>query len=173
MASFCSSYIKTTSAAVTRAADALSFPFRAPPQAMTVCADFVDLGTGTGSRGILGVATATRYLWLYGNTNTSVAAEHNNGSVARSSNATVSALLGSRLEMRVTLGSDGAVQAFGAVDGGAEASGSASSASSLATTWGNTTLLLNDYDTTKAGFAALRSLKIAAGVQSLTTMRNL
>ena len=65
MSLFMTSYIKTTGAAASRVADAISFPFLGRPQTMTCYSRFVELGA------ILGTPqSASPLYWSIGNSNT-------------------------------------------------------------------------------------------------------
>lgn len=175
---FPSSYIPTTSAAVTRAADACSWPFLAVPQAMTVYGKYYDLGsaiqgatTGTGiiDLGVYsGAAGTTVVSYISGGnvlTNVYAAGAQNTGGVTK-------AAYGELGEVRTALSADGSAVTGCSVNGGAESVGSASAANALTGSFRTAVLSVNTLGAT-VGFLALSSLKVAAGVQTLTVMRQL
>lgn len=174
---FPSSYIPTTTAAVTRAADALSWPFLAVPQAMTVYADayhneadnptvnMTTLFIGTGS------ATAAYFNMRRNANGTGMNVIHQptaGAVVAASTNPTY----GQRVEHRGVLMGTGAVISGVAISGGAETASAASSASALDAAWSALTLTVGAcQDGSSPGFLALSSLSIRMGVQTLGVMR--
>lgn len=172
-----SSYIKTTTATVTRAADSLTFPFNVPPQALTLYVKGVVLATDFANNPYwadIGLADGSEpHFFLYtSGAQGSVAAQYKFGG-ANTGVATVGHTRGDTLEALGTLAADGTATASGAKNGGSAATPASSAASSapLPSAWSDTTLRLNGADSGK-GFFAFQSVRIAAGVQSLTYMRN-
>ena len=170
-AAFPSSYIKTTAAAVTRAADALSFPFAAVPQAMTLHAWFVEGGSAAAiSQGIFGIGEGID-AGLYITTPPYQLAHERAGSVISVAGAVPA--VGDTVELRSILYADGSVQLGQAINGAAEVVAAQSAANTLATAWHTLTMWLGDIDGTHPSFTALRSLKVAPGVRTLAQMRAL
>jgi len=173
---FPSSYIPTTSAAVTRAADSLSFAYTAPPQEQTVYFRGYELGSQqlSGARlwEISDTAGANPRLAAQSNGTTGYFAKHHNGTLDRSSLVDPEFVLGDRLEMRVTLGSDGVVTGFASRNAAAEQLGSESAAATLAAFWSEEILWLNSGgDALNIGSMAVRDLVVFAGTKTLTECR--
>ena len=174
---FASSHIPTVSAAVTRALETLSFPFLPVPQAMTVYCKFVEAGsavtadtprlwqigdnTGAGSPRWLVFGSGGKYL-----------AQHDPGSGAQNTAATLTApSIGNVVEIRVVLNVDGSQIIGQTINGGAEVT-AASSANGLAAAWASTTVInIGASGDGERGFNKFREIKIAAGVQTMTQMR--
>lgn len=167
---FPSSPMATTTVAVTRAADALSFPYNAVPQAMTVYAKFVELGTiltGTSSG-----------LWDIGSSGDASLFCLNDGGTYGSINrttASVAAILGTApsygqgTELRVAVAADGS-QVLGQSLGGAAETTVTASANAFAP-FAAATLQVGGRAGGLQGFALFQSIRIAAGVQTMTTMQ--
>jgi hypothetical protein len=181
-AAFPSSYIPTTTAAVTRAADALSFPFSPVPQAMTVYADGIEsgplsaaisqriaeIGDGSGARFIL-------YRDPAGGGSASALFNNGAGSVTASAVASPAVTAGVRAEWRLAMSSAGALTVGISTASGAEVTNTGS-AQALPAAWNALTLNVNKDGASSAGgfgFLALRSLKIAAGNLTMAQMRTL
>lgn len=176
MASFCSSYIPTGAAAVTRAADACSWPFLASPQAMTLYVDGYELGTDQTTNGrvvsIENAADGDPRLLLYSiSTGGKYGLSHLNPA-AVTSTAGSAATFGSRIELRGVLAADGSVTIGQTIASGTEVVAATSAANTLQSAWSAPTLIIVA-GVGVTGFLALSSLKIAAGVQTLATMRTL
>lgn len=169
---FPSSPVVTVAGAVARAADALSYPFLAPPQAMTLYAKFVERGSARSStsRRVVEVSAANP-LVLMGQTSGSGVYNITNidataGQVM--SSAAAAPAYGDTVELRGLLNADGSVQLGQALNNGAEAVAAASAALSLAAAWGTAVLYVNG---PTAGFNAFQSVKVAPGVRTLADMR--
>ena len=165
---FYSSPIFTTTAAVTRGADSLSFPIPFAPQAMTLYAKgviasngpFLEMGTAASGKSLLRLSSIAQITYWQDAGTTSVNAVNGATTVA-----------GDTDEVRGILNPNGSVQIGASVNGAAEVVGGASAASSFMPSW--TGSLLINHAAGADGFAAFQSVKIAAGVQSLATMRTL
>ncbi len=173
---FASSYIKTTTAAVTRVADQISWPFTLIPQAMTIYLVLVELGTFLRAS-----VEATSFYYCYigddGSLEDSILVDANNGNirVRYQNNTVVNSTIGSPdpkigdlVELRAVLFPDGAVQIHDSINGAAEVSGPKSAALALPLAWGNTKIWLNR---PQDGFCAFHSVKVALGVQTRDFMR--
>lgn len=175
-AAFPSSYIPTTSASVTRAADALSFPFGPVPQAMTVYASGVDLGTisGGGALGIWSIcngAAAAERLQAASNGGKNIQTYHDNGSASAASVPSNAASYADFTETRSVLNANGSLASGTTRNSGTEVTASDATVVTLGASFSAATLNVNATGNVNTGFLALRSLKIAAGVQTLVTMR--
>jgi hypothetical protein len=96
------------------------------------------------------------------------------GAGYRASTLDLNPVLGSRVELRAVLNTDGngSVQLHGALNGGAESSAGASSASFLQAAWSAPALVsIGCIGATGQGDIALRSLKIVAGIHSMDELR--
>jgi hypothetical protein len=176
LAAFASSDIPTGATAVTRAADSMSFAFPYAPQAMTVYADFVESGDTllTGGNGVFAIGDSTNEaLFVGGNQPGAYFLLHRRAGDVASTAAAVPTL-GQRVELRGVMQADGSVFLGQSVDAAAEAVAATSAANAVSTSFSAATLRINGRTAgTTDGFIALRSLKIAAGVQSMATMRSL
>lgn len=165
-----SSLMPTTTATVTRAADALSFACGILPRTLTMYAKIVDLGTSlvAASAGIvdLGGNGATPRLILYNASQWIV--NHSAGSIAGVANTDV---LGNTVELRGLLNSGGSVNVGASINGATETTGTDLTAPGLEAAWNTPNLYFNRYDVGTNGFASFQKVRIAAGVQSLSYMR--
>lgn len=184
-----SSYIPTTSATVTRSADVPYLPFTAPPQAMTAYVRMFEFGTsryaadaGVAARvlhiGLTSATTDPRLALVAENSTGRYQVLHDNGTALASSafSSGSAPSIGALVELRATLGADGAVRIHRSVNGAAEESATASSAPSggLAAAWAGERLYLGTSPAAAApGFNAFTHVRIERGSQSLATMRTL
>ena len=164
---FYSSPIFTTTAAVTRGADALSFATPSP-QALTVYLAGTNLGTPAGS-GFLAISTVAPYAVLWNNSGSYRLSYPTAGVVE--DNVAGTPATGDTFELRAVVGTS--AQNGMTRNGGAETLSSTTSGITVPGVWGNQTMQLGANPTVTQGFFALTSFKIAAGVQPLATMRTL
>lgn len=176
-ATFPSSYIPTTTVSVTRAADALSFAFLPVPQVATLYVKGVEMGTlinGTNGRlialGDPGVNTAFYVLPSAASGN--YRSTHKAGGSTVTSTAAAAPTLGQGVEVRAILYGDGSTAIGQSIASAAEAVAATSAANTLAAAWNPQTLYVNG-ESGAPGFFAFQSIRIAAGTQSLSTMRSL
>lgn len=164
-----SSSIATTTVAVTRAADALSFAWNAPPIAMTTYAKFIDLGSQATSAGILDVGgnNATPRLVLLSSP-TTYRTNHSGVSAAIQSTTATS---GDLIELRGVMNADGSTLAGVSKNGAAEGSATDPTTQPLEAAWATPNLYFNRYAPTTIGYAAFTAVRIAAGAQSQAIMR--
>lgn len=178
MAAFPSSYVATTSSAITRAADVGPiFPFLPIPQASTWYAKGIELGTGltSGSNGLWGIGNSTNAALFVLNNGSNVYRATHRRAADTSSTQGAGDAFGNTLELRTTLDGTGVVQLGQSINAAAESVAAAGGANALAGTYNTTTLTLNSRDDayTTVGFFALQKFVVAAGVQSLAVMRSL
>lgn len=174
-----SSHIPTAAAAVTRSADLLTFACNAPPQVLTLYLDLVQRAVPDPTVNQVYVAlgnAAGDAPYLVGRLNATgvtLRALHHNGSALVFTDANPAASVGQRLEVMVSVDATGAITPTAAVAGGSATVGAATAANALAAAWSATTLLTVG----AAGGGAtptlmvLRAVRLAAGVQTLATMR--
>lgn len=174
-----SSYIKTEGTAVTRNADALYFPYTAPPQAMTVYIRGVEMLQGTQPADAtlvhFGAASASVdprcsvYRFAAGN---GYRALHD---PAAAVTATTAATIerNTLLECRTVLGTNGSVLIGAAKNNGAEVLSPVSSANPFGSAWADTRLWLNSAGVSSTGFFGFTHVVVAKGEQSMDTMRQL
>jgi len=172
---FPSSYIPTTSAAVTRAADALSFPFLPVPQAMTVYADFVEIGNmiAASGAGVFAIGRSTNEAIFADGGATYETVHRVAGDV--SSVAAATPAYGNHVELRVLANPNGSVALGQSINGATEVVAATSAGNAFGASFSFAELMVNGRTAagSTVGFLALRSLKIAAQIQSLDVMRAL
>lgn len=175
-----SSYIKTEATTVTRNADSLYFPFTAPPQAMTVYVREVNSGNFATEADIrryvnIGdsiVSTDPRF-GLSGLTNNRFSPYYDDGvtSVSATVIPSPTPVLRDLIETRAALRSDWSVLGGISVNGGAEVTGS-SVASGAALAFAQPRLYVAGLSS-QSPLSALTHVIVAAGEQSMATMRSL
>ena len=173
-----SSYIKTEGTTITRNADSLYFPFTAPPQAMTVYVRGVDIGAGRGVAGgthVLSISDGNLLnpklaILDNGSFNGQVYAQWSNASSDSVSVSPITAV-GNLRELRMTLSATGVVIMAQSLNGAAEVVGTPGSAAPLTATFSAERLYLASASAFNG--IALTNVLVAAGTQSLPTMRQL
>lgn len=173
-----SSYIKTEGTTVTRNADSLYFPFTAPPQAMTVYVRSVNRGLYTASTltryaiqiGPENVSTDPRFV-LYVAASGTMGVLYDDGTTQVLSTSGSAQVLGTIVEHLGQLSSDWKVTIARAYDGGAVTVGTQSAASGASVAWSAPRLYLTN--TVNLASAAFTHVIVAAGEQSMATMRSL
>lgn len=174
---FSSSYISTTAAAVTRSADSLSFPFTLTPQAMTVYAKYIDLGTSQkgGARilEISDVADVTRrFLLNTPGTLGAIQVFHDNGTASVAEGVVAGIAVGDLIEARGVLNADGSVLLGVARNGGVESVSATSAANALAGSWSGPLLWIGGVNgSSNTGFAAFQAVKVMRGIMTMDQMR--
>lgn len=176
-AAFASSYIPTTSAAVTRSADALSFAFNAVPQALSVYVDVVtyvgDYSSGAEYH-LAGIGKAPAYCIAIQRPGVAdgFRAQWDEGAGYISSDPSGTITAGTRLEGLLTLSGAGVITGSQSLDAATATTGAASAARTLPSAWSEATLTVGAYNGgTLNTSAAFRSLRIASGVQTMDYMR--
>ena len=163
---FASSHVPTVSAAVTRAAETQSFPFLPVPQAMTLYLAFQDGNARSATAGLIGIESAGRgnpRIEIQVTSGGQYQVVHTTAAGSVNSSVTSTSTVGDLVELRVTIGSDGAVRIHQVVNGGAETSGTASGGLALGSAWSAQLVYLNSLGTGARNINKYRALKIAAG----------
>jgi hypothetical protein len=177
-----SSYIKTEATTVTRSADSLYFPFTAPPQAMTAYVRGIERDRANAAapadQGVLYIGDGTsgndpRFVVRKSTAGAGYVAEHDNGITPTATAAVGSAPRGSLSELRAVLSDTGAVTLGVSVNAGGEVTNGPSTAQSLLGAWAGQRLYLNSEADGTPGMFAYTHVCVAAGEQSLATMRQL
>lgn len=176
-ATFPSSIIPTVGSTVTRSADALSFPFNAATQALTVYCKGVERGGSlVAASGMWEVGQWATYpaLMSYRDGANGTSYWHNSGTQVGGAGV-AAPTNGQSFEERITLNASGVTQYSLSIEGAAEATGAASSAAALTAgaLFGGAVIRLGLYTGGSYGFPAISSLRVAAGVQTMATMRTL
>lgn len=173
------SFIPTGNATATRAADQLSFPFPARPQAMTVYVRFIERGTQSlASARVWQISNAAgsnpRLLLFTAGLKTQYGLIYTNASgTSVQSNVAVAPAIGATVEVRAVLAASGSVQLAVTVNNGTETVGAASAALALPQTWSDTKFWLNSVGTSAVGQADFRALYIGRGAVPLASCRRL
>ena len=174
-ATFRSTYVPTEAAAVTRAAESLSWPFNAVPQPMTVYCKFVEGGsidTNNATLASIGNADAADpRLYIQASATNNYSVVYDPG--ASNSISTISGpTAGQVTELRATVSAAGAAQIFQALDGAAETSATAGTAREITSSpWSALRTHMGSLDGTSQSFQSWLAYKIAPGVRSLSYMR--
>jgi hypothetical protein len=165
-----SSYIKTEGSTVTRNADSLYFPASGVLTERTIYARLVEYGTGISGASVVagyfnGASTPSFRL-----ASTTYGARHDNGSTNVTASTGVTPSRGDLVEARAVLRSSGAAVGAVSVNGGTEVATAASAANAI-----SATPVTRFYigGPSLASPLALTHVLVAAGEQSLSTMRNL
>jgi hypothetical protein len=176
LGSFATSYIATTSASVARSADTFALPLGAPlttPQSMMIYVRFIELGTIllSGFQRVLMIGDATaglRQLNLRVNPGNVYGMVHEtNGGSGVNSQVSTTPSLGDLVELVGLLAAGGNVQLFQYINGGAVDAGAVSGALALPGSWSANTVVVG------GGAAAFQKIRMAAGQQTIATMRAL
>jgi len=172
-----SSYIPTTTVAVTRNADTLYFPFTLAPTAMTVFVRGVEMAPSLGVAGeprlwqIGSAADGDSRFGVYKDTSSRYVAFHDPATFVASTAATV-ITRGQRTEVRAALSALGAATTGVSVNGGAEVTATGA-AQPLAVAWSDTRLYLNSVGAIAHSAYAYTHVCVALGEQPLDVMREL
>lgn len=177
-----SSYIKTVSGTVTRAADAGSCPFFAGPQALTLYAKGMFFGAldGTTNYSLLTIGSESAgngpyvIIRIDGGTNKATA-QHDNGPTLVSSGNIGTALTPKDIfEIRGILATDGSIAVGMAVNGGAETVGAFSAANAFGSAWEDSKVIIGrGASGSQPSFCPLIAGIIARGAPSLDEFRAL
>lgn len=183
---FASRPIPTVAAAVTRSADAFSFPWNVTPEmvkafgGITVFLKMTELGASLVAADQVAFAwcgsgaTNPRFI-IYSPLAGQYAAYHNNGVGAQASTGTPSAVAGDVLELRAVLGGTAATEGMVTLgyskNSATESVAATSNSITLTSPWSAATILLGYGAGGGNGFGAYHTLRIAAGVQSMAYMR--
>lgn len=172
---FASSYIPTTSATATRAADSLSLPFDAVPQAQTVYVRFVEGGTArVDNARLLQIGAASNAgprLAVYYNGGGYRALHTDAAGTNVISGVAPRPALGDTVEIRGLLYADGSVQMGQSINGSAETMTVQSAALALSPAWSDKLLWLGGVSGANTGFNAFTHVRVERGVKTLTEMR--
>ena len=172
---FMTSAIPTTTAAVTRGADLLSYPFTTPPQEMTVYVKFIERGT-------VAVATGTSFLIANAASASPAFAGYAPAGFYADihlNTANVTSTLGTApvyndtAELCFRLFGDGSVDVSQSINGGAVTTATQSAALALASAWSGLLFWPNGSSASARGYTAIKSIKVVAGARSLARMRTL
>ena len=162
-------------AAAVRNADVLSFAFNALPQALTLYIRGINRGSAQLNGGVdnpyyLLIGTAPNYLILYEGVGVPKVS-FVNGTTVTATSAGANPAMGDTVELLATVSAAGVVD-IGQSLNGATATGSTGASTGLAfpSAWSGLTINLGSGDVGKA-FFEFQSAKVAAGVQTLATMR--
>lgn len=170
---FCSSYIPTTTIAVTRGADSYSLPLTTPPQEMAGYVKFVESGSAAASSRIFGVSNAAdaNARFVIGST-PPYSVFHSNAVTSATSTLGAGPAAGDVVELLPRLFGDGSVDILQSLNGAASTAGAQTAAVALAAAWSGPLVWLNSAGTAgSVGFTAIQSFKIVAGARSLSDMR--
>lgn len=176
MASHVSSYVKTTTAAVQRVRDQLSFAYTAKPQAMTAYIRFFVQSIPTsGERVLLQVGTngTSNPRWYVAIQSVNYVTTYHNGVSSVSSSVAHGAAVGVVSEVRVTLTATGIIQTHMSSGGGAETSGSAAAANALPSAWASQHIMVNSAGVSAVNWQAYTHILVARGIVERAMCREL
>jgi hypothetical protein len=178
------SYMQTAGATTSRVRDQLYFPLTVPVAAMTLYGDFVELNmtnwvtdNGNSPRvaqiGTLADSGARIILFKPSGSNAYRTSHYNAVPTNVDGNVTLSQTYGDRIQLAGKFNADGSVQTDGAKNGGSTTAGTPTAANTpLAATWGGNFLQIGNVNGGAGGGGdiAVRSIRLALGSNSLTTM---
>jgi len=169
-----SGYIPTLGAVASRVAEQLSFPFAAPPQAMTWYARFIERGTSRIAQARLLQLGHTNGAYpsldIHG-TGAGYESLLNVGDVTYSTINTLPTV-GELVELRLTVSAAGATQLHMSRSGGAETSGVVGTAP-IPAGWSAATLSIGGTAEMNVGLNLYQCVRIAPGVLTMDQMRGL
>ncbi len=165
-AAFPSSYIKTTTAQVRRASDALSLPYSAAPQAMSLYVAYLEHHPVVDATNNITIGDgAAPYLRIYRGGGNYWRAAYNNGAGSTIEDpVTNQPSYGARCETLATLTSAGVLQLTVTIAGGAAVASPASAGLTLPGAWSSGAVA-------GAYMMAVERICIAAGIRTLAQMR--
>jgi len=158
------------------ASDVVFWPYLAPVETSTVLADFVERGTiSTANARVLhiGKDDNTGVRFYLDSTGTAYRANFHDGTTLVSSTLSAAPTVGQRVRLRTTLRvASGVVrvQIFQTIGTGTESSAAESSTANWFIKYSDARLYVNSVGATNKGAIAVRSLKVAPGLQSRATM---
>ena len=178
MALFPSSYMVTGGATVTRNADQLSSPFDARPQATTVYARFIELGSIETVNARLweigaGPTKKPRLLVYVSSTGTYSAFYQGNGTNDVQSDVSPTVALGDGVELLTQLSTVGDVRIKASINGGTISAGTTTAAIVFPEQWSDKLLWFNSAGATNIGFVGLRNVVAVRGVKTMDQMRRI
>lgn len=175
---FASSAIATTTAAVTRSADSLYFPYTTPPSNNTTFIEGVELGTkATGADGgrvfEYGSGGNTRLMiWNNGASGSAYGGLYDTGPATSVSSAAAVPAHGDALTLRLVQAANGSVQLGQSINGGAEAVAAAGGAAALSPSFSAQRLYLNSNGSgAGVGFFAFSKVVVLKGTRTLEQCR--
>lgn len=156
------------------AAAAFSLLFNAVPGAMTVYAKFADFGAGTIQYQFAITDSAFNNPAFFSDFAGGAYQAINGAGGGVASRAAAAVNFGDTVELRAVCHADGSVTMGASVNGAGEAVGATSAANALGARWGTTgqaVVLIGPEISGTTFFGAFQSLRIAAGVRSLSYMQ--
>jgi hypothetical protein len=173
-----SSAIYTTTAAATRASDALSYAWPHAPQEMTLYMKFIERGSITSSNArLFEIGAGTNPRFFVGKDGPSyVASLVTAGGAVQTGYTAAYPVVGDLVEARAVLHANGAVTYGQAINGGAEQALTNGGGLALPGAWSGPTIWINSIEGSAVGFNAFtmfngRPFRAATGVRSLAYMR--
>jgi len=177
--SFVSSYAQTEAATATRNAETLSFPFWAPPQAMSAYVKFVEAGSilSDDNTRVLHIGSSSgagnARFQIYVSSGFYIAAHVNDDATTGGSTLSVAPDIGDTVEIRATVNSGGGAQIHQSINSAAETSGDLSGDVPLSATWAGALLYLNSAGAASYGFTQPIAAVVARSSHSLADFRAL
>jgi Tfp pilus assembly protein PilW len=175
MTKVASSYMRTNGAALTRAADVLSWTnVMGRPQALTVYLRFVDSGVVRQTAGATVLAIGVDPAISVREASGVWAAVHSNGTANVTGSASVATNTGDLVELVIQVSTTGTVTVIQSLNSATATTGSTSGALKFGTAWSVPTLSLgSNVSGANQALVAIRNVLVARGVQTLATMRRL
>lgn len=178
--SFASSYIPTTTTAVTRGAELLSFPFYVQPQAMTIYAKFIEFGAvhpsvAEDTSRIIHIgdaaSSAPRVLLYAANASQYWRILHNSSAGTAQAVLSTAPIFGDTVELLGVLSADGSVQLSQSINAGTATSTTQSAALALDSAWSDQVLWLGNINGDRCVSNPLIAVIVARGSHTLADFR--
>ncbi len=173
---YCTSYIQTVAATVTRNGELCYLPYYAGPQEASYYVKFIELGTVVGSSDKLlfvGADAGTDAWLAIDSSGSYYRVRYNDGTSTVASTLAEAPTRGYLVELLATQAADGVVQISQSILSAAATTAAASSSLDPTSTWGDTKLQLNSNGSSNLGVLRINAVIAARGTHSFAEFRAL